>query len=76
MGFDFLFGEWRADARLQGIKAHPLTLFDCLYIPHLFTKRQSWSRAGESGRKREKKDKKKEGTAGIFSFEETALLPF
>jgi hypothetical protein len=68
MGFDFLFGEWMADVRLQGIKAHPLALFDCLYIPYLFTKRQSRSRAGESGRKREKKNKKKGRHCGHFLF--------
>jgi hypothetical protein len=34
---------------------------------------EGWSIRGESGRKR---TKKKEGTTGIFSFGETALLPF
>jgi len=34
---------------------------------------EGWRIRGVSGRKR---TKKKEGTAGIFSFEETALLPF
>jgi hypothetical protein len=47
------------------------------YIYHTFllkdNRGQGLENRGGSGRK---KTKKKEGTAGIFSFEETALLPF
>jgi len=76
MGSDFLFGNRRADTRSQGIKAQRMTLF-VIYIISSHQKTivvvEGWRIRGVSGRKR---TKKKEGTAGIFSFEETALLPF